>query len=310
MTRTLRILLLTLGVLLALVPMAALAADGDGEGDLLLRINGPIIVGPDQTYDNIIVIGDNATIEGTLTGSLFVVNGDAVVTGRVDTDITVVRGTLTLGATAETRNVSVIRGTLIREPGATVTGDITRSNLNISAWTLGIVSILFWAGMTIAVLAAGLIFAAIAGRQLTTASSLIGQETGPAIVAMLLAWVAMPVAMVMISFTLVGIPIGIGYFLFVLPVLWFLGYIVTGTLLGKSIIHRTVETERPYMAAVVGLMILQLIGLIPWLGGLLGFVAGIAGSGALLLLAWRAWRGPRSAQTPTPTVSPQTPAHA
>jgi hypothetical protein len=310
MTRTLRILLLTLGVLLALVPAAAFAADGDGEGDLLLRVNGPITVGPDQTYDNVIVISDNATIEGTLTGSLFVINGDAIVTGRVETDITVIRGTLTLASTAQARNVSIIRGTLIREPGSTVTGDITRSNLNVSAWTLGVVSILLWAGMTIAVLAAGLIFAAIAGRQLTTASDLIGKETGPAILAALVVWIALPVAMVAALFTLVGIPIGFGYFLFILPALWFLGYIVAGTLLGRAVLHRTTETGRPYLAAIVGLMILQVLGLIPWIGGMLGFIAGVVGSGALLLLAWRAWRGPQAAHTATPATSTHTPAPA
>jgi cytoskeletal protein CcmA (bactofilin family) len=310
MNRTLRFLLLATSLLLALVPVAAFAADGSGDGDLLLRINGPITVGPDQTYDNVVVISDNATIEGTLTGSLFVIGGDAIITGRVDTDVTVVSGTLTLASTAQVSNVSVIRGTLQRDAGATVTGDITRSNIAIDWWALGIVSAFIWAGVTLAVLLAGAIFAGIAGRSLKTAGDMISRETGPAILAALLIWIALPVAMVMAFFTLVGIPIGLGYFLFVLPVLWFLGYLVTGTLIGRVIVHRTVESERPYLASVIGLLILQVAGLVPWLGGVLGFLAGVIGSGALVLLAWRAWRGPHAAQPAPPVITTGTPAPA
>jgi cytoskeletal protein CcmA (bactofilin family) len=310
MNRTLRFLLLATSLLLALVPVAAFAADGSGDGDLLLRINGPITIGPDQTYDNVVVISDNATIEGTLTGSLFVIGGDAIITGRVDTDVTVVSGTLTLASTAQVSNVSVIRGTLQRDAGATVTGDITRSNIAIDWWALGIVSAFIWAGVTLAVLLAGAIFAGIAGRSLKTAGDMISRETGPAILAALLIWIALPVAMVMAFFTLVGIPIGLGYFLFVLPVLWFLGYLVTGTLIGRVIVHRTVESERPYLASVIGLLILQVAGLVPWLGGVLGFLAGVIGSGALVLLAWRAWRGPHAAQPAPPVVTTGTPAPA
>jgi cytoskeletal protein CcmA (bactofilin family) len=310
MNRTLRFLLLATSLLLALVPVAAFAADGSGDGDLLLRINGPITIGPDQTYDNVVVISDNATIEGTLTGSLFVIGGDAIITGRVDTDVTVVSGTLTLASTAQVSNVSVIRGTLQRDAGATVTGDITRSNIAIDWWALGIVSAFIWAGVTLAVLLAGAIFAGIAGRSLKTAGDMISRETGPAILAALLIWIALPVAMVMAFFTLVGIPIGLGYFLFVLPVLWFLGYLVTGTLIGRVIVHRTVESERPYLASVIGLLILQVAGLVPWLGGVLGFLAGVIGSGALVLLAWRAWRGPHAAQPASPVITTGTPAPA
>lgn len=312
MTRKLRFLLLTIGLLLALTPVAAFAADGDSDGDLLLRINGPITVEQGETYDNVVVIGDNATINGTLTGSLFVIDGDAIITGHVDTDVTVISGTLTLAPTAQVNNVSVIRGTLVRDAGATVTGDVSRSDFAIDWWALGVISAFIWAGVTLAVLLAGVIFAAVAGRQLKTAGDLIGSQTGPTLLAALLGWIVIPMAMVAALFTLVGIPLGLGYFLFILPVLWFLGYLVAGTLLGRAIVHRTIESERPYLAAVVGLLILQLVGLIPWIGGFVGGMAGVVGSGALLLSAWRSWRGPQvtPAEAMTMTQEQGTPAPA
>ena len=302
MTRVYRILLLTLGMLLALVPAAAFAADGDDEGDLILRINGPITVAAGDTYDNVVVISDNATVDGTITGSLFVIDGDAVVTGQVADDITVIRGTLTLESTARVNNVSVIRGELVRDAGATVTGEVTRASFSFDWWTFGILSVLVWIGVTLAVVLGGLIFAAVASRQLKAAGDYIQTDIGPALLAVLLAWIAVPMVMIAAIVTIVGAPIGLGYFVFVLPALWFLGYIVAGSMLGRTILHRTVESDRPYLATLLGLLLLQVVGLVPWFGGLVSFVAGVLGSGALLLLAWRAWRGPRVAQ-PAPTTA-------
>jgi hypothetical protein len=79
-----------------------------------------------------------------------------------------------------------------------------------------------------------------------------------------------------------------------MAVLWFLGYLTAGTRLGTAIFswaNRSDERDHPYLAAVTGLIILQIIGFIPFVGGVVTFVAGIVGGGALVLLAWRGWRG-------------------
>ena len=85
MNRRFRILFLTVGILVALVPAAVLAADGDNDNDLLLRINGPVTVGPDETYDNVVVISDNVVIEGTVTGTLVIVEVLLTTSRRVRT---------------------------------------------------------------------------------------------------------------------------------------------------------------------------------------------------------------------------------
>ena len=48
----------------------------------------------------------------------------------------------------------------------------------------------------------------------------------------------------MAMLTLVGIPLGLGVLLLVLPALWFLGYIVAGARLGTLILHRDDAAQR------------------------------------------------------------------
>lgn len=296
MSRTLRILILLVSVLVALVPATAFAQGNNNEdGELLLRVNGPVVVGAQESHENVVVISDDATVDGTIDGSLFVIDGDAVINGRVEDDVTVISGKLTLGPTAQVHNVSVIRGNLVRDAGSTVTGDITENDMTINAWDFAVFSAIFWVGMTAVVFVSGLLFAAVGARQLKAAGDRIVHDVGPTLLASALTWIVMPIVMVLAFVTIVGIPMGIGYFLFVLPVAMFLGYLVAGTQLGRMILKSRGDAEHPYLASLLGLAILQIIGWIPWLGGIIGALAGVVGSGALVLMAWQAWRGPRMA---------------
>jgi cytoskeletal protein CcmA (bactofilin family) len=306
MSRMLRFLLLFVGAIMALVPAAVFAQDTANDGDLLLRIDGPVVVGPEETLQNVIVISDNATVDGTIESTLVVIDGDAVVSGHVNGDVTVVSGTLTLLPTAQVKNVSTFDGTLVREQGATVTGEITDSAGFTLTWVSGIVSSIFWAGMTLVVLLAGLVFAGVGGRQLRDTAALVVNNLGATLVAVVALWIVMPVLMVLSLATLFGIPLGFGYFVFVLPVLWFIGYLVAGTELGRVILRQHANDERPYLSALLGLGILQAVTWIPWIGWMFAALAGVIGSGALVLRAWRAWRGPLAGATtaPAPTAQP------
>jgi hypothetical protein len=51
-------------------------------------------------------------------------------------------------------------------------------------------------------------------------------------------------------------------------------------------------------------MLLNLIGIVPFIGGILEFIAAVAGAGALALLAWNAWRGRGSTGAPA-AIPPQ-----
>lgn len=300
MERRIRALFLIaiIALLAALIPAAVMAQDtSDGEEGLLLRVNGPVTIGSEEVIDNVIVFDDDVTVEGTITGSLLVINGDAVITGDVQQDTTVIRGTLDLASTANVENVSVIRGEFVRDAGATVGGSITEGDFQVSPWDWGVFWAFMWAGGTLVVLTAGVIFAGIGGRQLKQSGDTLVRSPGAALLGIAGVWMLLPILMFMVFFTVVGAPLSITYFLFALPVFWFLGYLVAGVQLGRTILRSRYDEAHPYLPALLGLIILQLIGIIPVFGGLIAFVAGVAGSGALLVLGWQAWRGPDATVT-------------
>jgi hypothetical protein len=98
-------------------------------------------------------------------------------------------------------------------------------------------------------------------------------------------------------FTVIGIPIGITLLVVVLPLLWGLGYVVTGTRLGfflADLRRTTPNLDHPYLEAALGVVIFQLIGLIPVVGWIVIALAGLFGAGAIVARAWRHIGAPRN----------------
>jgi hypothetical protein len=89
--------------------------------------------------------------------------------------------------------------------------------------------------------------------------------------------------------TIVGAPLGVGLLLFVWPLTAFLGYLVAAIWIGDWVLRRgakPVPRQRPYLAAVIGVLILEVVGILPPLAA----IASLFGFGAVILLAWRSFR--------------------
>jgi hypothetical protein len=99
--------------------------------------------------------------------------------------------------------------------------------------------------------------------------------------------VCAPVAALLLLVTLIGIPLGllaIALYLALLPV----AYASAGIGLGEWALGRWKPAAARRFgwragAATIAIVLLALLGTIPWLGGLIGFAALLAGLGALLL---------------------------
>jgi len=297
-------------LLLALVPGSAMAQDTETEGSFLLGINSDTYIRPEQSIQTLVVINENAVIDGTVTEALFVINGTATVNGNLTGDVTIISGTLNLGETAGvTKDVVLINSEINQTAGATVGGQIERHSWAFYSWQLTLVSALFWIGSTAVILLAGLLFAAIGGRQVTGAGEMITGRTGHVALTGLIVGIGLPVVAVIAIMTLVGIPVGIAMLIFLLPVLWFTGYLVAGTKLGSMLLglrKRDMQPNgHPYLAAVIGLLFLQIVAFVPVLGFLFVGLASFMGTGAVAYFAWRAWRGPEATEGPTVTLTTQ-----
>jgi hypothetical protein len=189
------------------------------------------------------------------------------------------------------------------DPGASVLGTIERGyswEMLRGFWFLAAV---FAIGLTIAMLVSGVVAAAVAPEPLRRAGAALTDEIGKSALAALIVWVALPIVAVALFATVIGIPTALGFFVFVMPTIGFLGYLVTGTRLGDWIVGRVrgrVEAYHPYLAAILGVGILLVAARVPVLGALVTPLAGILGGGAIGLVAWRAIRTPRVMVQPVP----------
>jgi hypothetical protein len=151
--------------------------------------------------------------------------------------------------------------------------------------------------MTLLFVVVALGWAAVGGQQLSSIAGLLGARPGLAALAALIFWIAVPIVAIVAFVTVIGIPLGITLLVVVVPLLWGLGYVTTGTRLGFFIadVRRTPpDLAHPYLEAVLGVVIFQLIGLIPIVGGIVVALAGLFGAGAIVVHIWRRVGAPRN----------------
>ena len=333
---------------------------------VLVRIGTPVRVRAGETERTVVVVGADATIDGAVRENLVVIDGNARVAGTVGGNAVVMGGRLELEPGARVAGDVVLAGnsTLARAPGATVEGTVRRR----AGISLGpVAGWLAWLGLTLALVAAGALFAAAGGRQLGEAATLLLRRPGPVVVATLVMIAAVPILALLSFITLIGIPLGIALLVVLIPALGFAGYIVAACALGDALLRRAgrgrerlpplpgeggaaaersgstqhaasaergaptgaepgvagagtpalphgpggIEHEpagslagggargvHPYREVLLGVVVFQLLMLIPVLGGLVLLLIAHLGAGALVYRSWLAYRRPRPEAEP------------
>ena len=296
--------------LFSIFPASMVAAqDTESNDSFVLQVNRPVTVAPDESYEALMVVDDDVTVNGVVTDALIVVNGNAVINGEVRGDITIFSGTLTLGSAATVDDVTLFRSDLTRADGAMIAGDLNEhQSFTALSGFFAVVSVVFWIGTFIVTVLIGLAFVHFAGRFMARATETILQrplETG---VTGLATWVILPIVAIVAFVSLIGIPVGLVIVLVVAPLLALMGYLVAAYLVGTWLAAVTKIEAGRYLAVIAGVIVLQLLGLVPWIGGLVVFVATIFGTGALLYRLWKDRRERRAATTPLAPMGG--PAHA
>jgi hypothetical protein len=297
---------------LASLPGAAAAqSPEDNDEGFILRVNGDVVIGEDERVAAVIVIDGNLRVEGTVTDFVLVIEGDALVSGTIEGNLTVISGDIELTSNAVVEDINSVRGDLIRAQGATVTGEIhERDNFEFLWAVAGVFSLLFWVGMTVTMAVAALLFAHFGARQLSGAATLMTGDLVNSIIGTVFLWVGGPILAVLAFITVIGIPLGLGILLFLLPAMGFLGYIVAGTRLGTLVLSAggRERSGKPYLEAVLGVVLLQLLILVPLFGAIVVLLAAIWGAGSLAFVIYRGagGKGFEPAESTTAAPAPTT----
>jgi hypothetical protein len=234
--------------------------------------------------DDIVRFGEHIVIEEDeeVMGDVVAIGGSIDVRGKVMGDVVSVGGSLNVAPTGIIDGDAVsVGGTVNEEEGCEITGDVVSIGGPIPQFIFGIPHGRFPAfglrffglGMTfvkslLVVLLVWLTVALFTDRVKVTAQKI--SESPLASFGMgILIFVLLPVAMVLLCITLIGIPVAILLPL-AIAIVSLLGYTAVGLALGSKIVGGPVPNGAPVRAALVGVIILEAIPLFGKLVGLPG----------------------------------------
>jgi cytoskeletal protein CcmA (bactofilin family) len=247
-------------------------------------IVGDVLVDSGQTTKDVFVADGDVTVRGTVDGDVVVADGDVTLRGNVTGNVVTFAGTATLGRRAHVDG-DVLYGDKKPKvaPGAQVGGKIKKvKGEDISGGALAL-QFGIWLAVTISVLILGLILLALFPKAADAVARTAKARTGRAMLIGLLTFFLIPIAGIIALITIVGLPLGAGLLLAMLP-LYGLAYTASAFVVGRLVSKQGARI----VAFIVGLAILRVLALVPFLGGLVWFLATILGLGALLVAAQRA----------------------
>jgi hypothetical protein len=284
---------------------AAAQSESEDDGPRVV-LTGRVDVGEGETTDSVVIFDGPAVIDGDVNGAVVAFNGDVLVRGHVDDDVVAFKGRVTLedGATVGGDVVSSDRPVVAQ--GATVDGDTRRVNFSNYFRSLGwLIWIGWWLAVGVSLFVLGVLLLALFPRIFPRTLEAARTQVGPVIGWGIAIAVGLPIVSVLVMITLVGIPLGL-VGLLSLALLYSVGYIVAALLLGRRLLP---EPRSVYVAFLVGLAILRVVGIVPLLGGLVTAAATVYGVGALAIAAWTSARAPAAPAPPvesttTPWVQP------
>ena len=270
-----RIAVTALLVFCWILPASAYAAEAKER----IVIVGDVLVDRGQTTKDVVVADGDVTVRGTVDGDLVVADGDATIRGRVTGSVVTFAGRAILGRRAQ------VEGDLRYgdkkpqiAPGAQVDGDVKKFKPEDFGGGAIALQIGFWLAVTISTLVLGLILLLLFPRAADAVARVAKARTGRAALVGLLTFFLIPIVAFIALITIVGIPLGVGLLLAMLPI-YALAYTTSVFVVGRLV----KKTGGRIVAFVVGLVILRLLALVPFLGGLVWFLATLLGLGALLV---------------------------
>lgn len=269
------------------------------------------------------VAGDEVVIAGTFSDSaggahdLFVIAANATVANGAKGPVTIYANNVALGGEfsgpvkiAATGRVSIAHGTHIHgsldyqapeavslAPDVLIDGgahftpaSYLPSSRETRALAFASVGVFLLIRILSALLLAGLfagLFPRLAG---SVADAVLGARTGEVVLTALLGFaiaVATPILVLLLAFTFVGI--GIAFILGVLYLLLgMLSFVYAGILTGSVLVRWLAKRQTVFWRdGVLGMLVLSVVGLIPYVGGVVSLVLAFFAGGALTKIFYR-----------------------
>jgi len=244
---------------------------------------------------SIVKIGEDAGVAaGEKVKDVVAVNGNVYVKGEVEKDVVAVLGTVHLYPTARVGgDVVAVGGSVMRHMGAVVKGDITEvggegtNRLIAVAPAIAFISvaglILLKILMIIGFLALALVLVAFMTKHIGVISGRVEKNWWKTLLWGLAGSIATPFITFFLIASIVGIPL-ILVEMVLLSMAFILGFIAVAQIVGKYVFKTFKTHDKPMILEVVlGLVILFIIDLIPFIGGLVKALVLLMGFGGAII---------------------------
>ena len=304
--------LLLCGLLLAFVLPPGIAHASEK------KVMGDMVVEQYQSVEEVSTAWGDVLVEGEVKGDVRSGFGDIEVNGPVGGDVDAGSGDVWINAPVG-GDVDVGHGDVHLEPGAAVGGDISRGNGMLYRHPDAAVSgveragmasgfedeegpleaffdVIGWAVGTLVLVAAAVLLAVVAPRPMKASTRSLEASLGRSLVLGLGSAPVVIVASILLFVTGVGI--------LLLFLLWpaylallFFGLLVAAYFLGRKVVLATGRYRAgDALAAAVGAVLVSVVALIPFLGGLLVAALALLGAGAAISALLVRRQHPRGAQ--------------
>jgi len=291
----------------------AVTIDSRIKSDAVLAAGTVRVGSAAQIGRDLVIGGGSVNVSGTVGRNALIGGGDVVIAGAIHGDTEIQASRIILLPTAR------IGGALRYyadqpieiQPGAQVAGGTTEMPApSRPRWAVGAPfspRLWLWRSVaeTIALLVLGLAAFAVAPRGAALVVREVRERFGRSLIAGFALMVSVPVAAVLLLFTVIAIPLSvIGMLLYLATV--YPGQVFVAAWLGYAILsgagRRSGRGPSAYWSVVVGVIVLVALFAIPYAGWLIRLLAAFSGFGALWLTLWGA--------ATSRSVAPQAPSPA
>lgn len=278
---------------------------GGGNISIMGKVGGDVVLGGGQinidgpgVSGDVAIGGGNIRIDAPVSGGLRIAGGNVYINAPVAGNVVIEAEKVTLGSSA------VINGNLkykskneiIKEEGALVQGEVkfepqanSLSDVSFaklaSAWAVGKFFVLLVSALVI-----GLVFRRYSKEAVDKAIKNPLLEFGRGIVTVIL----LPVLSVFLLITVVGIPFGIIGLISLAALMifsWIIAPILIGGIVSRYILKNEVEVS--WKTILLGALLFEVFGLVPFLGWLVQTLFIFIALGVIVAVKWqvaREWR--------------------
>ncbi|HEB12776.1 MAG TPA: hypothetical protein ENI11_03765 [Actinobacteria bacterium] len=264
--------------------------NGDIERDLFFGGGTVSLTKKSVVSGDVVAAGGNFISRARIQDDLIGAFGNATIDGPVGGDVKIAVDKLTVakqGNIGGDLNYTSSKKAKI-SPRANIAGETTRrrppkSSSGLTGANRTLLRVLLWLWSLASMLVIGIVLSWLFPGSLRSVEATLAERTWPSLGIGFAALFLTPIAVLIVMFTIIGVPLAlIVLILYVIAI--YISQIYAATAVGSMIVGKDRWVG---LSAILGIILLSIVKVIPWIGGLIGFLAVLFGLGAMILSAWR-----------------------